>query len=419
MITSPSAHRRQFLQTAATGAFLATAHAAETPAKAIAAIVTEFRPNSHAEMLAGRWLEGFELDGKSERPQSRLVSLYTDQVPANDIGRKLAEKHGVSIYTSVRKALCRGGEKFAVDGVLLIGEHGSYPSNEKGQQLYPRRQFFEEVVQVIRDSGRSVPVFCDKHLSYSWDNAKWMYDRAAELKMPLMAGSSAPGAWRRPARELTAGSVIEEALMTCYGGLERSGFHGLECLQSLMERRSGGETGVAAVICLEGDAIWQAAQAGRWSRPLLDAALAVAVPKSVKKGKPEDNCKKPVAYIIEYNDGRRATLLFVGEHVPQYLFAARLTGKAEPWAVHFVLQLGRPFGHFTPLARGIDRMFLTGRPSWPVERTLLTTGILDAALTSRFQGHKRLATPHLAIRYVPAPAWQTPPPPQTGPRLPA
>jgi hypothetical protein len=383
--------------------------------KTVAAIVTEFRHNSHAEVIVGRWLEGFELDGMSPRPKSKLVSLYTDQVPKNDLSRPLAEKHKVAIYPTIREALCRGGKKLAVDAVLIIGEHGDYPTNDRGQKLYPRRRLFEQTIQVFRDSGRVVPVFSDKHLSYSWENAKWMYDQAVELKVPFMAGSSLPVAWRRPAVELEAGSKIEEAVVAAYGGLESYGFHALETLQCLMERRQGGETGVAAVTCVEGPAVWQAAQEKRWSRALLDAALAVSPPNKVK---PEEGCKNPAAFLVEYRDGRRGTVLMLSGYQRDWTFAGRLTGKAEPTVIRFLLQDGRPFGHFTLLAQGIDAMFQSGKPTWPVERTLLTTGILDAVMASRFEKGKRLQTPHLAVAYKPAWDWANPPAPRTGPGLP-
>src|SRR5262249_49137816 len=148
------------------------------------------------------------------------VALYTDQVPKNDLSRQLADKYKVPIYGTIHEALCRGGRTLAVDGVVIIGEHGQYPFNDKGQHLYPRRRFFEETIQVFRNSGRAVPVFSDKHLSYSWENARWMYDRAIELKIPFMAGSSIPTTWRKPAIELEAGSKVEEALAVAYGGLE-------------------------------------------------------------------------------------------------------------------------------------------------------------------------------------------------------
>src|SRR5205085_1389200 len=155
-----------------------------------------------------------------------------------------------------------------------------------------------------------------------------------------------------------------------------------------------------------GAAVWKAAEEKRWSRPLLDAALALA---PNKKGNPEEVCKNPVAYLIEYKDGCRGTVLMLNGYQRDWVSAVRLKGKTEPVAIRFMLQDGRPFGHFTLLAKGIDAMFQTGKPSWPVERTLLTTGILDAAMTSHFQKHERQETPHLAIAYAAGPAWKEPP----------
>jgi len=417
-----SAHRsrRAFLQAAGAvlpllAQTLGPSTAAEDDTRKIAAVVTEFRTNSHAEVIAGRWLEGFELDGLSDRPRSRLVALYTDQRPDNDISRQLCAKHQVPIYPTIRETLCRGGAKLAVDGVLLIGEHGQYPINDKGQYLYPRRRFFEETVQVFRNSGRTAPVFSDKHLAWSWKDARWMYDQAVELKVPFMAGSSLPGAWRQPPLELEAGTDIEEALAVGYGGLESYGFHALEMLQCQMERRKGGETGVVAVQCLEGDAVWKAGEDKCWSRRLLNAALAAGTALT-KPGAAEKNCKNPAAFLLEYKDGRRAAVLMLNGHTGENLFAAQVAGRREPVATNFWLQNGRPFGHFTLLVQGIDRMFATGKPSWPVERTLLTTGILDAVMTSRFEKQKRLETPHLELAYGPGPAWTQPAKPRTGPQ---
>ena len=59
-------------------------------------------------------------------------------------------------------------------------------------------------------------------------------------------------------------------------------------------------------------------------------------------------------------------------------------------------------------------MMQTGRPEWPVERTLLTSGMLDALLISKKNGGKRLATPYLNIRYSTEWNWQQPPPPPPG-----
>lgn len=425
MLTRATVSRRQFLTSSAALAGLSVL-GGPVPVrarpvqggKAVAAVVTEYRPNSHADVIVGRWLEGSELDGTGDRPKSKLTALYTDQVPKKDLSRALAEKHGVPIYPSIRAALCRGGDKLAVDGVLLIGEHGDYPFNEKKQHMYPRRRFFEEVVKVFRASNRVVPVFSDKHLSYNWENAKWMYDQAVALKVPFMAGSSLPLTWRRPAVELEAGSPVTEILVVGYGGLESYGFHALETLQCLFERRKGGETGVVAVTCLEGPAVWKAGDDKRWSRDLLAAALAVGT-DGTKKAKPEEACKNPAAYLLEYADGTRGTVLMLSSLTREFLAAARVTGRATPFAVNFWLQPDRPYGHFTSLAKAIDQMFTTGKPTYPVERTLLTTGVLDAAITSQFEKHRRQETPQLAIRYQPGPAWQAPPAPRTGTRPPA
>src|SRR5262249_34583015 len=151
------------------------------------------------------------------------------------------------------------GEELAVDAVLLIGEHGEYPFNELGQHQYPRKEFFDEIVKVVEASGQAIPIFNDKHLSYRWDWAEEMYDRAKRLKIPLMAGSSVPLAQRIPALEFPADARVTEALAIHGGGVESYDFHGLEILQSLIEFRRGGETGVARVQFLEGEALQKAA----------------------------------------------------------------------------------------------------------------------------------------------------------------
>src|SRR5581483_11634159 len=192
---------------------------------------------------------------------------------ANDLGRKLARKHGIGIYDSVAGALTCGGKELAVQGVLVIGEHGSYPTNALGQTLYPRRKWLEETFAIIERSGRPVPVFNDKHLAQSWPDARWIHERARARRVPLMAGSVVPLSWRVPEVTVPRGAEVSEALAIGYGQLEGYGFHSLEFLQAMVERRKGGETGVKAIQCLQGAAMWQALDAGRWSKDLLTAAL--------------------------------------------------------------------------------------------------------------------------------------------------
>lgn len=375
--------------------------------KKVAAIVTEYRRHSHADVILTKILEGYNHDGK-EFPNLELVSLFCDQTPPKDMARDLAKKHGFTIYDSIEKALTRGGAKLAVDGVLSIGEHGTYPKNERGQIMYPRRRFFEESAKVFEKSKTSVPVFNDKHLAATWADAKWMYDKAKELFVPFMAGSSLPVTWRKSALKLPLGCDLEAATQIGYGPFEGYGFHALEALQCMVERRKGGEVGVKAVTCLQGDAMWNALDRGDWSKECLDAAMAV-VPAHAKGDYREmmNRDKESGVFLIEYRDGFRAAIAMMNGWVYEgdggaFVFAGKLKGEAKPAATHFYLQQPDPFAHFAYLLRAIDNMIQTGHASYPAERTLLTTGVLDAVMISKSERNRRVETPHLEIKYKPA-----------------
>ncbi len=366
--------------------------------KRIATIITEYRYNSHADVIVGRLLEGYDYEGRRISPLTRVVSMYTDQVPGNDISRPMAARHGVKIWPTVRDALTLGSGKLAVDGVVLVGEHGNYPHNEKGQHLYPRYELYKQVIDVFRESRRAVPVFCDKHLSVDWEKARWMYDQSRELKFPLMAGSSLPLAWRRPPLELPLGTRIESAVTVFNGDKEAYGFHALETLQCMVERRAGGETGVEAVQCLDGEHVWRWTDAHPWAGPLLEEATNRTEDRS--PGSMRDNVKNPVLFVIEYSDGLRAAVYILNGHVAQAGFSASLHGEQRPVSTEVWLQPWRPFGHFSPLVHYIEQTIVTGKPAYPVERTLLTTGMLAALMDSSYRRNTRLVTPHLNVRYL-------------------
>jgi hypothetical protein len=374
----------------------------------VAAAVTVYFRNSHADAILSRLFQTETLDFKGRRPELELAGLYVDQFPNNDLSRSFAREYGFKIYPTIQEALTLGGEQLAVDGVLLIGEHGEYPHNEKDQEVYPRKRFFDAAVEVFRHSGRSVPVFNDKHLSHSWDEARAMVNTARELGFPLMAGSSLPQTWRRPPLDVTRGARLREAVAVSYHTLYGYGFHGLEMLQCIAERRRGGETGVRTVQCLEGPAVWEAGRQGRYDRSLLEAALSRL---SRPPGDLEKTVPKPVVFLIEYRDGFRAAMLTLNGAVGEWAVAWREEERPDPKATLFWVQGTRPLGHFTFLVRGIEEMVWTGKPSWPVERTLLTSGMMDFLLTSRRQGGVRVETPELATRYKPAWEWKDPGPP--------
>ena len=363
--------------------------------KKIAAIITEYRPNSHADVMVTKFLKGFPTDEGLIPPRVDVASLYIDQFPENDLGVALAAEHNVPVYPSIVKALTLGGNALAVDGVLLIGEHGDYAWNEKAQQLYPRKYFMEQICGVFATSKRAVPVYNDKHLSYNWHDAKWMVDRAASLGAPFMAGSSLPLGWRNPWLEYERGTPVEEAIAIGFSGLDIYGFHTLETLQCMVERRVGGETGVEAVTCLEGDAVWEAAKAGLWSRELAEAACAPIENKP--QGRMEDHCENPALFLVEYRDGLRGGVLMLNGYVSDLAYAGLVSDEIQ--GTEFYVQNCPPHAHFSYLSLNIEEMFVTGVPTYPVERTLLTTGVLEAALDSRHQGYIRLETPHLELSY--------------------
>jgi hypothetical protein len=384
--------------------------------KTVAAIVTEYRVRAHADNIVTRLLEGYELHWTTVRPSVQVASLYTDQVPAADISRDLAQRYDVPIYPSIREALTLGGDSLAVDGVVLVGEHGDYPFNEKGQHLYPRRRFFEETVAVFKESGRVVPVFNDKHLAWNWEDAKWMYDTAREMSIPFMAGSSMPVTPRIPLMQVPYGAEVEEIVVVAHGGLESYGFHALEIAQCLAERRKGHETGIARIQCLTGDAFRAALQkTDGWSRDLEDAALAVAThaagavrdhyaatdagPNVAGDGETRESAIYRVAYV----DGLRLTVLMLNGYVTQRGVAVRVRGENVPLAAQFTQARRQPVWHFDHLCDLIERMVLSGETPYPIERTLLTTGAIDAVMNSRFEGGLQIETPHLAISYAPAP----------------
>jgi hypothetical protein len=380
----------------------------------LAAIVTAYFKYSHAQHIVDRLLDGYGWNSTHHYPPMDLVSLYVDQTGSNDLSRERASRHpGMRIYPTIAEALTAGGNKLAVDGVVIVGEHGKYPRNEKGQTQYPRYEFFEQVVKVFRDSGRAVPVFSDKHLSWNWEWARKMYDTSREMGFAFMAGSSLPVTWRTPSVEMPLGARIGEALCVCYGGVDSYDFHGLETVQCMVERRRGGETGVQWIQAYRGDKFWEALSEGVWSKPLMDAALCRSHTLAPARAgfthvfpAVEDMrrlVRDPVAYRYQHADGLKCAVLLMNGLVRDFNFAAYVNARSQPWSTQMYLPMpdGRTTlaNFFSPQVNHCETMYLTGKAAYPLERTLLTTGLTAAGVESLFRGQTRYNTPHLAIRY--------------------
>jgi hypothetical protein len=378
----------------------------------VAAVVTEYRHNAHADVIVSRLFQGYGLDDRPPYPRMKLASLYTDQVPENDTSRGFAAKYGFPIHDTVSRTLTRGSGELAVDGVLLVAEHGRYPQSDTGQTVYPKRRLFAEIAAVFEKTGRSVPVFVDKHLADNWEDAKWIYDTARRLNVPLMAGSSVPGLWRYPPADVRRDARLKEIVAVSYHTLDAYGFHALEFVQALAERRRGGETGVRSVQCLTGAAVWEAGRSGVYDAELLQSALGRLKRPVPADKRLEDLVPDPVLFTIDYRDGLRVNVLTLNGAIGEWAAAWRYADSNQTESTLFWTQEARPFDHFSYLVQGVEAMMHTGRPSWPVERTLLTSGALDALLISKKRGGERLETPWLDVSYQSDWNWSQPPEPR-------
>jgi hypothetical protein len=409
--------RRDWLAGTATAAMLsglpgiATAAAVKpVQSKSVAAVITKYEKGLHADVLLGKILEGWKQDG-GDGPALTLSSMYVDQFSDRDLARKMSENYDVPIFDTIEKAVTVGGNSIPVDGVISIGEHGNYPSNDKGQVLYPRRRFFEGITDTFRKYGKVVPVFSDKHIGPVWSDAKWIYDRAQQMQVPFMAGSSMTVGARTPEITIPMGCDIETAVGIGYSGLDIYGSHTLAFFQCHVERRRGAETGVEWVQCLEGEEIWTLIDNGTISQAAFVAALA-AVPH--KEGNVRES-KNATLFLFQYSDGLLGAVFMLPQFCTGTSIALKLKRREGFLATRFDEQPEPAHPHFAWLLKGIERMVHTGIPSYPVERTLLTAGVLDRALTSRIQNHEKLMTPELRIEYQPVDYPHAPYPPLNSP----
>jgi hypothetical protein len=384
----------------------------DTIRKRVAFLATEVWTLSHAQHFLDRMTLGYSWAGEWVAPRIDVASLYVDQFPERDLSRGRAARHGLKMYPTIEEALTLGGSGLAVDGVVIIAEHGRYPRNEKRQTLYPRYEFFKRVVKVFEACGRSVPVFNDKHLSTTWARCREMVEDSRRLGFPFLAGSSLPVTWRLPQVEMPLDVPLVESVCMGYGGVDSYDFHGLETAQCMSERRRGGERGISRVHARKGEAVWQALDAPdrEVTRRLMVAALNRSHSLPVETGYPTDAvtyewARKAMpnltAYFIEHVGGFRTTL-FLGP-IRDFNYAG-LRGDGGG-IVSCQMYLPMPgqgattADFFNPLVRHIEDLVLGRRANYPVERTLLTSGMVIAAVDSLSGGQVPVDTPEMAVAY--------------------
>ncbi|MEZ6060876.1 MAG: hypothetical protein R3C19_10965 [Planctomycetaceae bacterium] len=410
--------RRQFLGASAAIAVASTlpriSQAAQPSSarKKVAFIGTVVREHSHAQHFLDRLTFGYAWRGHWQAPRVDVASVYVDQFPESDLAKDRIARHNLKQFDTIKDALTLGGTNLAVDGVVIIGEHGRYPDNDKGQKRYPRYKWFKEVVDVFESSGRAVPVFNDKHLSTEWDECVEMVEDSKRLKFPFLAGSSLPVTWRLPSLDMPFNADLKESVCVAYGGIDSYDFHAYETAQCMSERRRGGEVGISQVHALKGDALWTALEADNraTTRDLFVSALTCSHNLPVQGGFPTDAvtyewAKKALpdttGVFVQHRDGFRSAIFLTAIQDFNY---AGLLGNGELVACQMYLPMpthgSTTADFFNPLTRHIEDTVLTGKAPYPVERTLLTSGMVIAGVDSLHAGQKPVDTPQMSVRYT-------------------
>lgn len=410
--------RRNFLHhvSALTGTAIAAPYvrlqASSGPRKKVAFLGTEVRTHSHSQHFLDRLTLGYGWRGAWQMPRVDVASVYIDQFPEQDLTPGRVRRHGLRLYPSIAEALTLGTGKLAVDGVVIIAEHGKYPKSAMGQTLYPRYEWFKECVKIFEASGRAVPIFNDKHLSTTWPRCAEMVADARRLKIPFLAGSSLPVTRRLPAIDMPHNVPLRESVCVAYGGVDSYDIHALETAQCMSERRRGGEVGIRSVHALKGPALWQrlAAPECAITRQLVVAALTRSHNLPVETGYYTDRITfewarqalpDSTGYFVEHRDGFRTTMLLTA--VRDFNYAGMRSDNGEIVSCQMYLPMpshgSSTADFFHPLVRHIEDLVMTGKPAYPVERTLLTSGMTLAGVESLHRGQVKVETPEMEVRY--------------------
>jgi hypothetical protein len=358
-------------------------------------------PTSHADWIINKLLDGYWWQGAHTPSRVEVVSVYIHQFDTSLLGQKVCKAKNIPIYKSVGEAITLGGRELAVDGVVIVAEHGNYPTDLKGHWLLPRWWIYQQVIQVFENSRRSVPVFNDKHLSYNWDDAKWMFDKSRELNFPLTGGSSIPTYFRKPEIELPIETPLMNSIVVGSAPDEGAISHCIDVLQAFVDRRRGGETGVKSVQSIRGPETWKWVEGNPWAGKLLEA---VRKNFDLKPGTFQEG-KRPSVCIVEYNDGTNAAVIS-GEGVG-WTFAGEIAGQSKPTIISMLGWPGPVSQYHAANAHEhwITEMMLTRKEPFNAERLLLSTGIVNNYMESNWEDGRysavgrRVMTPFMNMKY--------------------
>lgn len=356
---------------------------------------------SHADWIVTKLIDGYWWQGAHTPSRVDVASVYMHQRETSTLGEKVCKAKGIPVFDTVAGAVTLGGQELAVDGIVIVGEHGRYPIDLKGRWLLPRWWLYQQVVKVFEQSRRAVPVFNDKHLSYDWDEAKWMFDKSRELKFALTGGSSIPVYFRAPEIELDVETPIRTSVVVGGASDEGALFHCVDVLQAFVERRKGGETGVASVQWIRGAETWAWTERNAWAGALLEAARARL---DLKPGHFQQ-IAAPNVCVVEYRDGTKAAIY--SARGAGWTYAGDIAGQTTPTVISMLGWPG-PFSQYhasNSQPHWITETMVTGREPFEAERLLLSTGIVNVTMESNWQNGRyapvgrRVETPFLDMTY--------------------
>lgn len=358
---------------------------------------------SHADWLVNKLIDGYWWDGAYTPSRVDVVALYLHQPDTSTLGQKVAKAKGIPVYKTVAEAVTLGGKELAVDGVVIVAEHGDYRTDVKGHWLLPRWLIHSQVVRVFEQSKRSVPVFNDKHFAYNWDESKWIFDKSRELGYPLTGGSLLPVYYRTPEIELENDTPIKNSIVVGAAPDEGAIFHCIELLQAFVERRKRGETGVKSVQSIRGPEALKWIDSTPWASKLLSA---VSAKLNLKQGFFQELQRTNVC-VIEYRDGTKAAI--IGKPGPEWTYAGDIAGQTEPTIVSLFGFAG-PYDQYhasNAQPHWITEMMVTKKEPFNPERLLISSGITNNYMESNWENGKysavgrRLETPFMNISYRP------------------
>lgn len=379
----------------------------------IAVISTTYYLRSHSDVITTRWTtrRPHDKDWGWPGPSSELASIYIEQIRDTDTGVAWAKENHIPLMANVEQAMTLGGDTLAVDGVLLIGEHGVYSKNEYDQKMYPRKALFDKIVEVFKKYGKVLPVFCDKHYSYDATWAHEMVASAQSMGFPLLGGSSIPHTPLVPKCDLQAGYKPARAVAVYYGDKEAYLYHSLELAQSILEKRAGGESGIQSVTTWQGPEVWEILDT-RFGNDLLHAAIKPATPaKDRKSDNMAVNCaawrdsqgdqRSPTLAIVQYADGLEVAHVNLNGHIEDWSLAIQTTnGDIHPIGS---TAAGEDlwYAHFATFSKLVETFLKTGEYPFAPQRALLTTCATAAIMHAAQHMGRKYDSPLTNIPYKP------------------